>query len=798
MLGRLRSRRPAHGPLAFELAKIPREVATDYRLYSGGFARDTPTGAALLERPPDELAKVALGALEIAASTSYEQYGQSRSWELHQTCDDVAAAALRRALPFTDAELARLLALPVAIVKQRKPYRLLSEGVVKGVLGAVERRAGDEPAPEELRKPLRRLAGAIPDETADDRKLRARIARLLGEDEPALSGGEPWADAMLAARKALPPADREAADRVLALAATATAAKPSKAFRTGCDELLEDHGRERIGTAAARLLEAAVAVRGSDRNGIPSPELGDVLRGLAFILAAAGGEDAARVLADLAVAGWRKVPGWGPLSSKAANAAINGLADLPDGAAQLGRIRGQLKRPTAVAAVDKAIDRAAERLAIPRAEFEERVVPDFGLDASGTRTVELGEHTAMLDGTGALTFANAASRTLKSVPAAVKREHPEAVAELKRTAKEIKAMAAGQRLRLERLLREDRSWTGAGFRERYADHGLVGPLARRLIWTVDGESVLGDDAPADDATVRLWHPVDAAPEDVHRWRRELEAAELTQPFKQAHREVYLLTEAERTTGAYSNRFAAHVLRQHQMAALAETRGWRYRLQGGFDGGDGVAELELPEHGLRAEFWIDVPHDDGDLSESGIYNHVLSDQVRFTDLDRAVVRLEEVPVRVFSEVMRDVDLFVGVTSIGNDPTWGDAGDRAYREYWTGYAFGELGEHARMRREVLERLLPKLALADVAEVDGRYLRVRGRLGTYRIHLGSSNILMEPNDRYLCIVSGRDPEARSAFYLPFEGDHMLALILSKAFLLARDDEIEDPTITAQIGAR
>jgi hypothetical protein len=171
-------------------------------------------------------------------------------------------------------------------------------------------------------------------------------------------------------------------------------------------------------------------------------------------------------------------------------------------------------------------------------------------------------------------------------------------------------------------------------------------------------------------------------------------------------------------------------------------------------------------------------------------------VRITEAGGEPVPLERIPTRVFSEVMRDVDLFVGVTSIGNDPTWADGGDRRYAEYWHGFAFGDLSEQAQVRLELLERLLPKLAFRDVAEVDGRYLRVRGKLRTYRIHLGSSNILMEPNDEYLCIVSDR-VRAKS-LYLPFEGDHTLALILSKAFLLARDDAIEDKSITAQIAGR
>jgi hypothetical protein len=108
---------------------------------------------------------------------------------------------------------------------------------------------------------------------------------------------------------------------------------------------------------------------------------------------------------------------------------------------------------------------------------------------------------------------------------------------------------------------------------------------------------------------------------------------------------------------------------------------------------------------------------------------------------------------------------------------------------------LSEQAAARRDVLEQLLPKLALADVAEIQDRHLRVRGRLRTYRIHLGSANILMEPNDEFLCVVAGRSTAAPSRIYLPFEGDQVLAVILSKALMLARDDKIDDPTITRQI---
>src|SRR5207247_1994023 len=78
-------------------------------------------------------------------------------------------------------------------------------------------------------------------------------------------------------------------------------------------------------------------------------------------------------------------------------------------------------------------------------------------------------------------------------------------------------------------------------------------------------------------------------------------------------------------------------------------------------------------------------------------------------------------------------------------------------------------------------------------------RGDIRTYKIHLGSGNILMSPNDQYLCIVPKQAPSTgREKLLLPFEGDNTLSIILSKAFLLAGDTKIKDPTIISQISRK
>ena len=74
------------------------------------------------------------------------------------------------------------------------------------------------------------------------------------------------------------------------------------------------------------------------------------------------------------------------------------------------------------------------------------------------------------------------------------------------------------------------------------------------------------------------------------------------------------------------------------------------------------------------------------------------------------------------------------------------------------------------------------------------MRGGLHEYRVHLGSGNVHIEPEGRYLCIVPAR--RRMEELYVPFEeGDLKTAEILSKVLLLASDHKIEDPTILRQL---
>src|SRR5207244_328439 len=149
-------------------------------------------------------------------------------------------------------------------------------------------------------------------------------------------------------------------------------------------------------------------------------------------------------------------------------------------------------------------------------------------------------------------------------------------------------------------------------------------------------------------------------------------------------------------------------RQHQFNALCAARGWKNKLRLLVDDVYPPASRELPHWGLRAEFWIEGIGDDygTDTNDSGAYLRVAAEQVRCCLTGAAENRaqaggggyepraagpgtgdintplpLEQVPPLVLSEILRDVDLFVGVASVGNDPTWQDGGPGGrFRTYW----------------------------------------------------------------------------------------------------------------------
>lgn len=680
-----------------------------------------------------------------------------------------------------------------------------------------------------------------------------RLSKLLGiEKKVRLESGEAWSDTALHDLKKQTASGKSNWEELLLHCQSASTGKPSTKWLRTAGNSIENIGEGEIKSHLLRWFPLVDKPRtqplGNGRYWSHDPNLhiidehADILKGLAWCCSLFDDAEIARALTQLAISAYKKVPGIGPRAVKVGNACVYALGAMPgmDAVGQLALLKVRIKFRTAQNGIEKALTAAAERKGIPRDEIEEMSVPAYGLTEVGLLREPLGEFTAELAVEGRkpeIRWIKPDGKRQKTVPAAVKKEYGEELKELKASAKDIEKMLPAQATRIEQAYLQQKEWSFDVWRERYLDHPLVGILARRLIWKFqrdeesvsaifyDDQFVGSDDQPIDcideKATVQLWHPLDESTDEIVAWRDWLLTHEVQQPFKQAYREVYLLTDAERNTGVYSNRFAAHVLKQHQFNALCGARGWKNQLRLAVDDDCPPTHIVLPQWDLRAEFWVESVGEEWgvDTNDAGTFYYLTTDQVRFYRSQAAMnwthvtggqyesagqdepenhpLPLDTIPPLVLSEVLRDVDLFVGVASVGNDPNWGDGGaEGRYRDYWNDYSFGDLAATAQTRKSVLERLVPRLKIADRCTLNERFLVVRGDVRTYKIHLGSGNILMEPNDAYLCIVPAQSTaKAADKVFLPFEGDRTLSIILSKAFLLAEDKKIKDPSILSQI---
>lgn len=623
--------------------------------------------------------------------------------------------------------------------------------------------------------------------------------------------------------------------KLISHAQKASGSKPSVKYLDAANALMDEIGVENFKSVAGDWFEFITRLKEVSQehsyvynnttyvhttHELLSATTNETLKGFVWMCARFHDSKTLQIIASLCERCFRKIPNKGPAAAAIGNACLFTLYKSKglEGIAHLSRLNLRIKQSSTQKLIQKYLADAAMAKGISVAEIEDLAVDDYDL-AEGKREFEIEGYRAVISiqriGDAPVSWFKPDNTPQKSVPAFIKEKHAKKLTKIKDTQKSIETTLTAQRDRIDRMLRTERKMTWPYFNEHYHNHGLTAYLSRKLLWKLEKEGIShtalylngtwitlhhGPIIPDDTFAVSLWHPAMASVKEIREWRELLIKEKIVQPVKQAFREVYLLTDAEVNTRTYSNRMAAHILKQHQFNSLAKIRGWKYALQGAFDNGsyNGGAELDLPEYNLMAEFWVSEVNAENAMNDTGIWNYVSTDQVRFVNLEnRQPINLADVPPVIFSEVMRDVDLFVGVASVGNDPTWQDSGEiPAYRDYWQAYSFGDLNEIAKTRKEILENLIPRLKIASVTSIREKFVVVQGKKRTYKIHIGSTNILMEPNDQYLCIVPDRSKkDTTENVFLPFEGDNGLSVILSKAMLLAKDDKINDPTILSQI---
>ncbi|MEU9700805.1 DUF4132 domain-containing protein [Streptomyces sp. NPDC047981] len=378
----------------------------------------------------------------------------------------------------------------------------------------------------------------------------------------------------------------------------------------------------------------------------------------------------------------------------------------------LGRVRGKVRNRTVLKAAAKALETVAGRAGLTPSMLRERGVPAHGLDARGVREEALGAYTAVLavsePGVASLSFLGPEGRILKSAPKPVREAHGERLAPLRAGFKELRALLAVERSRLEEHLAAGTTWPTEDWERYYIDHPVTGAVARALLWEADadgdghwtaglpertggGWALAGADGTAlpvaPGARLRLWHPLRVDGEEIAEWRGEFTGREQAQPFPQVFRETYALAAAEVGAGASADRFAGRVLHYARARALLAERGWSGDHLGFFrEGYSSEMVRELPRAGEvpvgEGVFWralLPVELVDAESRETGIAALCRTGAVRFERRGAtasatargawAAASPADVPALALSEALRDVDLFVSVASAAAGPEGG---------------------------------------------------------------------------------------------------------------------------------
>ena len=367
-------------------------------------------------------------------------------------------------------------------------------------------------------------------------------------------------------------------------------------------------------------------------------------------------------------------------------------------------------------------------------------------------------------------------KALSGIPSKLKKD--KRIAALRERKTELKRQASRIRGALEQFMCRGESVTGGELRE-LMEHPLLAPMLGGLVLVGDGVlgypvndgKVLEDYAGAKEAlkqdeAVRIAHPVDLLPAAKwHAWQRDCFAKERIQPFKQVFRELYTLTKPERDEGTQSRRYAGHQVQPRKALALLGTRGW----------------VHHPEEGVRKTYhdagvtaWLEFAEPFYTPAE---IEGLTLEAVHFTRRGGVgkTFRLAEVPARLFSEIMRDLDLVVSVAHRGGvDPE-------------------ASASTLEVRAALVKETCALLKLHNV-RIKNNYALIKGALGEYSVHLGSAIARKIPGETLFIVAV--QAQHRGRLFLPFaDNDPRTAEVVSKVLLLARDKEIKDPGIISQI---
>ncbi|WLQ16291.1 DUF4132 domain-containing protein [Hahella aquimaris] len=262
---------------------------------------------------------------------------------------------------------------------------------------------------------------------------------------------------------------------------------------------------------------------------------------------------------------------------------------------QLSGISQKVKFKGVKSKAQEYMEQIAKEKGLTKAELEDMVIPDCGLDATGRRVFDYGprQFHFVLGSDLKPKLKDDSGKLRDNPPKPSAKDDAElanaSLQEWKLVKKQIRDMAKIQAERLELAMVVGRRWQVEDFNSLIARHPLMTHLARLLLWggyqkgqlagtfrLTDEQDFadVNDDPMALDAfdEVGLVHPLHLSEEDKNAWGEMFSDYELLPPFQQLSRPVFALSEQELEQQSMS-RFEKLKLPAPTLVFGLEKQGW---------------------------------------------------------------------------------------------------------------------------------------------------------------------------------------------------------------------------------
>ncbi|TAE73830.1 MAG: DUF4132 domain-containing protein [Bacteroidetes bacterium] len=365
-----------------------------------------------------------------------------------------------------------------------------------------------------------------------------------------------------------------------------------------------------------------------------------------------------------------------------------------------------------------------------------------------------------------------AGKSLKSIPAnltkneeiiALKAFNTTLQEQYKRTRKSLEtAMIAGDEFTISEI-------------QNLMRHPVVSPMLKKLVLKSDNQigfwengkliTPNGNENLPKNA-VQIAHCTDLfASKEWGSYQKYCFEKEIKQPFKQIFRELYVPTADELQENALSRRYAGHQVQPKKTIALLKSQGWTVNYE------EGLQKVFHKEGFIAKIYAMADWFTPSDVESPTLETIEIIDRKTWQN-----VPFSEINPRIFSEIMRDVDLVVSVAHVG------DVDVEASQS------------SIELRTAIVHETLQLFKITNV-ELKGTHALIKGTKNEYSVHLGSA-IAKKVLGSSLMILPVHS-QHRGKMFLPFlDEDPRTAELVSKIILLAKDNEIQDPTILVQLG--